>query len=109
MTTYYAGFGRNDSNNIYFNNQASNWIQFPQLTTSNPRRVDVIQKSSQAYLPRLDTAKAIEIWRGLRSRISNGLPIISRSSTFENLIVAARHTCLVCHWGRSYRNWSHRW
>lgn len=60
----------------------------------NSRRVNAIRKSSSAYLPGLDTAKVIEIWRGLRPCTPDGLPIISRSGDFENLIVAAGHAML---------------
>ena len=60
----------------------------------NSRRLDAIQKSPRAYLPGLEDAKVIEIWRGLRPCTPDGLPIISRSSDFENLIVAAGHAML---------------
>jgi len=60
----------------------------------NTRRVNAIQKSSRAYLPGLDDAKVIEIWRGLRPCTPDGLPIISRSKDFNNLIVAAGHAML---------------
>jgi D-amino-acid dehydrogenase len=58
------------------------------------RRLEAIQRKSRAYLPGLDTAKVLEIWRGLRPCTPDGLPIISRSSQFENLIVAAGHAML---------------
>ncbi|HEU0297492.1 MAG TPA: FAD-dependent oxidoreductase [Anaerolineales bacterium] len=60
----------------------------------NSRRVDAIRRSSIAYLPGLDEAKVIEIWRGLRPCTPDGLPIISRSSDFSNIIVAAGHAML---------------
>ena len=60
----------------------------------NSRRVEAIQKSARAYLPGLDTAKVIEIWRGLRPCTPDGLPIISRSRDFSNLIIAAGHAML---------------
>ena len=60
----------------------------------NSRRVDAIQKQSRAYLSGLDDAKVIEIWRGLRPCTPDGLPIISRSKKFNNLIVAAGHAML---------------
>lgn len=34
MTTHCVGFGRNEGNHIYFDNQPSNWIRFPQRTAS---------------------------------------------------------------------------
>jgi D-amino-acid dehydrogenase len=58
------------------------------------RRVDAIRKSTDRYLPGLDQARLIEIWRGLRPCTPDGLPIISRSETFDNLFVAAGHAML---------------
>jgi len=58
------------------------------------RRVDAMRKASSGYISGLDDAKVIEIWRGLRPCTPDGLPIISRSSDFENLIVAAGHAML---------------
>ena len=60
----------------------------------NLRRIDAIRRSSRTYLPGLDEAKVIEIWRGLRPCTPDGLPIISRSRNFNNLIVAAGHAML---------------
>lgn len=60
----------------------------------NKLRLDAIRKSSCAYLPGLADAKVIEIWRGLRPCTPDGLPIISRSTEFQNLIVAAGHAML---------------
>lgn len=60
----------------------------------NSRRVDAMRSASRRYLPGLDEAKVIEIWRGLRPCTPDGLPIISRSNDFENLIVAAGHAML---------------
>lgn len=58
------------------------------------RRVDAMRKASSGYIPGLDEAKVIEIWRGLRPCTPDGLPIISRSREVENLIVAAGHAML---------------
>ena len=60
----------------------------------NSRRVDAMRKASSGYLPGLAEAKVIEIWRGLRPCTPDGLPIISGSQDFENLIVAAGHAML---------------
>src|SRR5687767_6779375 len=60
----------------------------------NSRRVEAMRMSSMGYLPGLDEAKVIEIWRGLRPCTPDGLPIISRSRDFDNLIVAAGHAML---------------
>jgi D-amino-acid dehydrogenase len=58
------------------------------------RRVGVMRKASNNYLPGLDEARVIEIWRGLRPCTPDGLPIIGRSREFDNLIVAAGHAML---------------
>jgi D-amino-acid dehydrogenase len=60
----------------------------------NARRVEAIRRSCAAYLPGILEAKVIEIWRGLRPCTPDGLPIISRSEEFDNLIVAAGHAML---------------
>jgi D-amino-acid dehydrogenase len=60
----------------------------------NTRRVEAMRNASSGYLPGLDRAKVIEIWRGLRPCTPDGLPIISRSREFDNLIVAAGHAML---------------
>ena len=60
----------------------------------NTRRVDAMRKASNGYLRGLDHAKVIETWRGLRPCTPDGLPIISRSDDFDNLIVAAGHAML---------------
>ena len=60
----------------------------------NRRRVDAMQKASNEYLPGLQEARIIEIWRGLRPCTPDGLPIIGRSRGFNNLIVAAGHAML---------------
>jgi D-amino-acid dehydrogenase len=60
----------------------------------NMRRVAAIRKGAQQYLPGLDQARVIEIWRGLRPCTPDGLPIISRSDSFGNLFIAAGHAML---------------
>jgi len=60
----------------------------------NSRRVNAIRRSASAYLPGLDNAKVIEVWRGLRPCTPNGLPIIGRANHYDNLIVAAGHAML---------------
>ena len=60
----------------------------------NSRRIQAIQKSARTYLPGLAEAKVIEVWRGLRPCTPDGLPIISRSNTYTNLILAAGHAML---------------
>lgn len=60
----------------------------------NMRRVEAMRRGSSAYLPGLAEAKVLEIWRGLRPCTPDGLPIISRSEAFTNLVVAAGHAML---------------
>lgn len=60
----------------------------------NNRRLNAIRRSSSLYLPGLADAKVIEIWRGLRPCTPDGLPILGRSQSFNNLIVAAGHAML---------------
>ena len=60
----------------------------------NSRRIEAIKKASRAYLPGLEEAKLIEIWRGLRPCTPDGLPIIGHSKDFSNLIIAAGHAML---------------
>ena len=60
----------------------------------NSQRIESIKKASRAYLPGLEEAKIIEIWRGLRPCTPDGLPILGRSKDFSNLIIAAGHAML---------------
>jgi D-amino-acid dehydrogenase len=60
----------------------------------NARRVGAIHRAAKRYLPGLEDAKIIEIWRGLRPCTPDGLPIIGRSDSFENLFLAAGHAML---------------
>jgi len=60
----------------------------------NMRRVAAIRKGAERYLPGLDQAQIIEIWRGLRPCTPDGLPIIGRSDSFNNLFIAAGHAML---------------
>ena len=60
----------------------------------NTRRIEAIRRSSRSYLQGLAEAKVIEIWRGLRPCTPDGLPILSRSRDFQNLLIAAGHAML---------------
>jgi D-amino-acid dehydrogenase len=57
----------------------------------NMRRVRTIVTAAGRYLKGIDRLKIIEIWRGLRPRTPDGLPLLGWSERFENLIVAAGH------------------
>ncbi|MBI5839743.1 MAG: FAD-dependent oxidoreductase [Chloroflexi bacterium] len=60
----------------------------------NQRRVAAIQENSAKYLPGLERAKVLEIWRGLRPCTPDGLPVIGRVKAFDNLIIATGHAML---------------
>jgi D-amino-acid dehydrogenase len=58
------------------------------------RRVTAIQRAVHEYLPHMSAQKLIEVWRGLRPLTPDTLPIIGRSKTVENLILATGHGML---------------
>jgi D-amino-acid dehydrogenase len=60
----------------------------------NRRRVAAISQAAREYLNGMAELELIEIWRGLRSVTPDGLPIIGRSKSLENLIVASGHGTL---------------
>jgi D-amino-acid dehydrogenase len=60
----------------------------------NQRRVDAIRRAARDYLAGVDEMEPVEIWRGLRPCTPDGLPIIGRPQSLENLIVAAGHGML---------------
>ena len=60
----------------------------------NQRRVDALLRARRDYLTLADNLELIEIWRGLRPCTPDGLPIIGRSASYQNLIVATGHAML---------------
>ena len=62
----------------------------------NMRRVKAITKNIPTFLPEIDPnhLELIEIWRSLRPCTPDGLPIIGRSDTYKNLIIATGHGML---------------
>jgi D-amino-acid dehydrogenase len=60
----------------------------------NLRRVQAIRTATERYFPGLAGARVNETWRGLRPCTPDGLPIISRSDAFPNLVIAAGHAML---------------
>ena len=60
----------------------------------NRRRVDAIMRAARTYLRGLDDLETVEIWRGLRPCTPDGLPIIGRAQSFDNLIIATGHAML---------------
>lgn len=60
----------------------------------NTQRVAAIQHAAREHLLGVKQAELVEIWRGLRPRTPDTLPIIARSKSLENLVVAASHGML---------------
>ena len=60
----------------------------------NQRRVGAILRAARNYLPAIEEFDLIRTWRGLRPCTPDGLPILARAKTLENLIVAAGHATL---------------
>ncbi len=60
----------------------------------NERRINTIMRQAAQYLPWTKNLELVEIWRGLRPCTPDGLPVISRSGRYENLIVAAGHATI---------------
>ncbi len=58
------------------------------------RRVRAILRGARRYLNLPDQPRTVEIWRGLRPCLPDGLPIIGRSHRFENLYLATGHQML---------------
>ncbi len=57
----------------------------------NQRRVDAIRRATRDYLLGMDDLETTEVWRGLRPCTPDGLPVIARPKTYDNLTVAAGH------------------
>jgi D-amino-acid dehydrogenase len=55
----------------------------------NRRRVDAIIRSAAQYVDGLESLPLREIWRGLRPCTPDGLPIIGRPSSLDNLSLHA--------------------
>lgn len=60
----------------------------------NRRRVDAILRAGGQYLKNFRAADIEEAWAGLRPLSFDGLPIIGRSSHYENLYLATGHGML---------------
>jgi D-amino-acid dehydrogenase len=60
----------------------------------NRRRLAATRRAAGEYLSDMAELELIEIWRGLRPTTPDTLPIIGRSSSFENLIIATGHGML---------------
>ncbi len=60
----------------------------------NRRRVAAIARGGARYLRDVENLRLLEIWRGLRPCTPDGLPVIGRSTRFENLILATGHAMM---------------
>jgi len=58
------------------------------------RRIRAILRAVREYLADSIETELIEIWRGLRPCTPDGLPIIERSKSYNNLIIATGHGML---------------
>ena len=59
--------------------------------TLNPDRVRGIHRSAGRYLPLIEPLHPSEIWRGLRPCTPDGLPLVGRLHSVNNVIVAGGH------------------
>jgi len=59
--------------------------------TLNPDRVKGIHRSAGRYLPLIEPLHPSEIWRGLRPCTPDGLPLVGRLQSFNNVIIAGGH------------------
>jgi D-amino-acid dehydrogenase len=62
--------------------------------TINERRVEAIRRGANTFLDGLEASATGEVWRGLRPCTPDGLPIVGRSASYENLILAAGHAMI---------------
>lgn len=60
----------------------------------NEHRLAATRQATREYLSGLENLELIEVWRGFRPLTPDTLPIIGRSPTYENLIVATGHGML---------------
>ena len=59
----------------------------------NQRRVNALRRASKEYMVGMDASRleTLEVWRGLRPCTPDGLPIIGRPASLDNLTLAAGH------------------
>lgn len=60
----------------------------------NRQRLEATRQGIREYLPGMENLELIEIWRGFRPATPDSLPIIGRSKSIENLILATGHGML---------------
>jgi D-amino-acid dehydrogenase len=60
----------------------------------NRRRVEAIMRAVRSGFPEIAEEEVLEIWRGHRPCTPDGLPIIGRPDSVDNLIIAGGHSML---------------
>jgi D-amino-acid dehydrogenase len=60
----------------------------------NERRVEAIRRGAREFLEGLDALPELEIWRGLRPCTPDGLPLVGRPRSIENLVLATGHAMI---------------
>jgi D-amino-acid dehydrogenase len=59
--------------------------------TLSPERARGIHRSAGMYLPLMEPLNPSEVWRGLRPCTPDGLPLVGRLQSFNNVIIAGGH------------------
>ena len=63
----------------------------------SPRRVAAILRGSRELLDIPDPPEIVEIWRGLRPCTPDGMPIIGKPASYNNLLLVTGHQMLGLH------------
>jgi D-amino-acid dehydrogenase len=58
------------------------------------RRVDAIVKAARRLVSGLESRRVVEVWRGLRPCTPDGLPLVGRPPSLENVVLAAGHAMM---------------
>ena len=60
----------------------------------NKRRVDAIVKAARRLVAGLEGRRVVEVWRGLRPCTPDGLPIVGRAPSLDNVVMATGHAMM---------------
>lgn len=60
----------------------------------NQRRVSAVRNAVPVYLNGIERLEELEVWRGFRPCTPDGLPMIGRAATLDNLVLATGHGML---------------
>ena len=60
----------------------------------NQRRVKAILRAASSYLTPAEEPEIVEIWRGMRPCMPDGLPVIGRARQPDNLLIGTGHSTL---------------